>query len=222
MGILDRLSRVVKSNVNSALDSAEDPEKMVNQTIEEMKKSIREGRKEVVTAMANEKLIAKKHEAKLKEAQDWESKAMLALKSGDESLAKEALKMKRRVESDADELQAQRNEAGNFVDDLRGRLEGAEAKVEELQNTKSSVTSRVRKARKPIGSGSGASGSALDRFDSLNDRIEGMEAEVEAAAVLDDKPSEADLERRFARLEREMDSTDGLDDELSALKKKLQ
>lgn len=223
MGILDRLSRVIKSNVNTAIDSAEDPEKMVDQTIREMKDSIRQARKETVTAMANEKLIAKKVEEKLKEARDWENKALLALKAEDEDLAREALKRKRRVEGEADDLKGQRNEAANYVDDLRTRVEEAERKLVELENTKGTIAARVRSARRPAGTSSDSGKSAaLDRFDNLSSRIENMEAEVEAASVLDDRPSESELERRFARLERNLEQTDGLDDELAELKKKLQ
>ncbi len=224
MGILDRLSRVIKSNVNSVIDSAEDPDKMVDQTIEEMKKSIREARQETVSAMANEKLIAKKVEERLKDARGWEKKALLALKSGDEELAREALKRKKKVEAELDDIEGQRREAANFVDDIRSRVEEAEAKLEELQNTKATITARVRSARRSDGSSSGRSGksAAMDKFDNLTSRIDGMEAEVEAASILDDKPSEADLERKFARLERSMKQTDGLEDELAELKKKLQ
>lgn len=223
MGILDRLSRVIKSNVNSAIDSAEDPEKMVEQTMREMKDSIRQARQETVTALANEKMIGKKVEEKLKEARDWENKAMLALKAGDEPLAREALKRKRKVEGEVNDLDGQRAQAAKFVDDLRARVEEAEAKLVELENTKTTIAARVRSARRPAGASAESGKSAgMDRFDALSSRIENMEAEVEAASVLDDRPSESDLERRFARLERQVQQNDGLDDELAELKKKLQ
>jgi phage shock protein A len=196
---------------------------MVEQTVGEMKRAVRQGRQETVQAMATEKMIAKKLEEKLREARDWETKAMLALKSGDEELAREALKRKRRVEAESNELEGQRAEAAKFVDDLRSRIEEAERKVVELENTKAAVAARVRSARRPAGASAGSGRSAaMDRFDNLSSRIETMEAEVEAAAAIDDRPSEADLERRFARLERTMTETDGLDDELAELKKKLQ
>lgn len=222
MGILDRLSRVVKSNVNSVLDSAEDPEKMVKQTIEEMEASIRQGRKEVVSAMANEKMIAKKQEEALRKSKDWENKAMLALKAGDEELAREALKRKKKTEVEAADLEGQRREAAAYVDDLRGRVEEAEKKVEELKNSQSAISSRVRAARSaPEGSLSSGKSSAMDRFDNLANKIEEMEAEVEAASVLDDgRPTESELERKFARLGTET-KVDELDDELAALKEKL-
>lgn len=222
MGILDRLGRVIKSNVNSVIDGAEDPEKMVKQTIQEMEESIRQGRKEVVTAMANEKMIAKKQEETLRKAKDWEGKAMLALKSGDEELAREALKRKKKTEAEAADLEGQRRESAAFVDDLRGRLEVAEKKLEELRNSQSMITSRVKAARRTPEGAMPSSGksSAMDRFDNLASRIEAMEAEVEAASVLDDRPNEAELERKFARLAAEPRGDD-LEDELAALKEKL-
>ncbi len=220
MGILDRFSRVIKSNVNSVLDSAEDPDKMVGHTINEMETSVRQGRKEVVTAMANEKMIAKKQEEALKKAKDWETKAMLALKAGEEDLAREALRRKKKIEVEADELEGQRNEAAAYVDELRGRIEDAEKKVEELKNSQGRISSRVRAARKQGSGGSGGRSSAMDRFDNLANKFDDMEAEVEVASILDDRPSEAELKRRFARLGRE-GNEDELDDELAALKNKL-
>lgn len=221
MGILDRFSRVIKSNVNSILDGAEDPEKMIKQTITEMEESIRQGRKEIVTAMANEKMIAKKQEEALRKAKDWESKAMLALKSGDESLAREALRRKKKAEAEVDELKGQRNEAMNYVDELRDRVDGAEKKLEELRNSQGMISSKVKSARKQGESGSGGGKSAaMDKFDNLASRFDQMEAEVEAASVLSDGPSEAELERKFARLGKET-KEDSLDDELAALKDKL-
>jgi phage shock protein A len=221
MGILDRLGRVIKSNVNSVIDGAEDPEKMVKQTIQEMEESIRQGRKEVVTAMANEKMVAKKQEESLRKAKDWEGKAMMALKAGDEELAREALKRKKKAEAESAEFEGQRRESASFVDDLRGRLEIAEKKLEELRNSQSMITSRVKAARKsPEGNAGTGKSTAMDRFDNLASRIEAMEAEVEAASVLDDRPTESELERRFARLANEPKGDD-LEDELAALKQKL-
>jgi phage shock protein A len=219
MGIFDRLGRVIKANVNSVLDDAEDPEKMVKQTIAEMEESIRQGRKEVVQAMANEKVMAKKREKALHKAKDWEDKAMLALKGGDEELAREALRRKKTADAEAEELEGQRREAAAFVDDLRDRIEAAEKKVKELQHGGGRIASRVRKARQhPDGRGSRSN--AMDRFDDLAARVDHMEAEVEAASVLDGKPSEAELERRFARLDAD-GGKDDVDDELAALKKQL-
>jgi phage shock protein A len=223
MGILDRFSRVIKSNVNSVLDGAEDPEKMVKQTITEMEETIRQGRKEVVTAMANEKMIAKKMEELLRKAKDWENKAMLALKSGDEELAREALKRKKKVEAEADDQEGQRREAAAYVDDIRSRIEEAEKKVEELRNSQGRIAARVRSARQQSeGRTSSGKSAAMDKFDHLSSKIENMEAEVEAASVLDDgRLSESELERRFARLNRDQREADPLDDELAALKDKL-
>jgi phage shock protein A len=217
MGILDRLGRVIKANVNSVLDGAEDPEKVVGHTITEMESSVRQGRKELVSAMASEKMLAKKQEDSLKKARDWESKALLALKAGDEDLAREALRRKKKVEHEAEDFERQRIEAVSFVDELRGRIEAAEKKVEELKNAQGSISSKVRAARKQTTSEASGKSVAMDRFDNLASKFDEMDAEVEAARVLDDGPSEAELEQKFARLGQD----DGLDDEFAALKQKL-
>ncbi len=92
MGIFNRLNRVIKSNLNALIDQAEDPDKMLAQTVEDMKSALRRARKELVEAMGSAKRLEKKEQALEQEAADWESKAVLALEQGDDDLAREALR----------------------------------------------------------------------------------------------------------------------------------
>src|SRR5688500_2634679 len=91
MGIFDRLSTLIKSNINDLITSAEDPEKMLNQIIVDMRDQLVRAKQQVATAIADEKRLRDQTDAEIRQAQDWEQKAMLALQAGKEDLAKQAL-----------------------------------------------------------------------------------------------------------------------------------
>jgi phage shock protein A len=226
MGILDRLGRSLKANLNSLIDRAEDPGKLISQTIEDMQDELKKARQEVVTALATEKQLEKKVADQVQEAEAWERKAMLALEHGDEELAREALKRKKKAEGDAVEAERLRGQQGTYVSELRASIEQLERKVDELKARRGTLAAQVNRARTtstdPLGESGASAGPAspaLSRLREMQDRIDNMEAEVEAHNLLDD-PKRAEVEERFRKLERG-ETRDQLDDELAALKRKL-
>ena len=101
MGIFDRMSRVIKSNLNALVDQAEDPAKLIDQTVLDMEAELKNARGELVSTLGTAKRLvakAKEHEAA---AVDWERKAVLALEQGDEDLAREALRRKATATAEA-------------------------------------------------------------------------------------------------------------------------
>ena len=110
MGIFDRMGKVISSNVNALLDKAEDPKKSVDLIVEEMKDQIRAAKKELVEAVAAEKVLRKKVDDLDAEVQKWERRAELALKAEDEALARDALVQKKRIVADRDRAEALRAE----------------------------------------------------------------------------------------------------------------
>jgi len=220
MGILGRMSQVIKSNLNSLIDKAEDPEKMIEHTIDEMGSEIKKARKEVISTVAAEKGMAKKRDEHLAEAQSWEDKAMLALKANDEELAREALRRKGKSKAEADRVEEARRGQDAYAMELKSALEQLENKVEDLKLRKQTIASQVRQARtapeRAGGSASRFGSKSLEDLDRMSTKIEAFEAEAEAQAAIED-PKRPDLDRRFAELEKET----GVDDELAALKKKL-
>ncbi len=223
MGILDRLGRSLKSNLNSMIDKAEDPAKMITQTIEDMQDELKKARQEVVQALASEKQLGKKTADLVTDAESWERKAMLALEHGDEELAREALKRKKKAEGDAVETDKLRGQQEGYVGQLRASIDQLERKVDELKSRKGSLAASVARARSgPSTDALGESGPAspaLSRLRDMQGKIEDMEAEVEAHNILDD-PKRAEVEEKFRRLERG-ETKDQLDDELAALKRRL-
>ena len=91
MGIFSRLNTVIKSNLNSLVDKAEDPEKLIGQTVIDMKAELKRAKRELVTTLGTSKRLDKEADELEEELGDWERKAVLALKTGDDDLAREAL-----------------------------------------------------------------------------------------------------------------------------------
>jgi phage shock protein A len=232
MGIFDRMGKVISSNVNALLDKAEDPQKSVDLIVDEMKDQIRAAKKELIDGIAAEKVLRKKVEELDIEVDKWERRAELALRSDDEKLAREALVQKKRVVGERDRAEALRAEQRSAVINMKGELERMEHKQSELQARKGTLAAQLKQAQSGGGSealGAKGSGSgAFAEFRRMEDRIEGVQAEVEAArevdAALNDGMSEAELEAKFNALEskgRTSTASSEVDDELAALKKKV-
>ncbi len=220
MGIFSRFNRVLKSNLNSMLDKAEDPAKLIDQTVVEMEAELKNAKKELVQTLGSAKRLEKKKKELDDEVARWEDKAVLALKAGDEVLAREALKMKQRTARQLEEADRQAAEQEKAAFEMKDTLEEIERKIEDLKARKSSLAAKVRRARQePDDDAISGRGGAFGDLERLAGRIDGLEAEIEAHGVLDDE-STRDIEARFRKLERQAGTTE-VDDELEALKRRL-
>ena len=99
MGLFSRFKRAVKSNINDMISKAENPEKMLNQLIVEMNEQLIESKKTVAVAIADEKKLERQIVMNRDQADEWERKAMLAVKSGEDDMAKEALLRKQEYDN---------------------------------------------------------------------------------------------------------------------------
>ena len=91
MGIFDRLSTLLRSNINDLISSAENPEKMLNQILIDMRSQLAKAKQQVAAAIADEKRLRDQADAERRQADDWEKRAMLAVQEGRDDLAKQAL-----------------------------------------------------------------------------------------------------------------------------------
>lgn len=230
------MGKVISSNFNALLDKAEDPRKSIDLTLQEMHEQLKAARQEVVRSVAAEKQLKKKVQELDDEVRTWEQRAELAIRHDDDSLAREALLQKRRVTAERDRAEALRAEQRGNALEMKRELERMESKVEEVSARKGTLVAKAQQAKLASESGSNASvgGGAFAEFRRMEDQIEGVETALAAQSEIDialNQPgpsglSRAEVEAKFRQLEgsgeySESGGTSPVDDELSALKKKI-
>ncbi|MCA9517928.1 MAG: PspA/IM30 family protein, partial [Myxococcales bacterium] len=188
MGIWGRISTLVKSNINALISKAEDPEKILNQLIIDMRQQFLEARKQVAVSIADEKRLKRQYEQELEKAQEWEKKAMVAVKAGRDDLAGQALARKAEHDKLAEEWQQQWVAQKQAADQLRNALTQLNAKIQEASRKKNLLIARAKRAeaQKKIQdtmSGIGDN-SAFDTFARMEEKVDQKEAEAQAAVEL--------------------------------------
>ena len=224
MGIFSRLNRVIKSNLNALIDQAEDPDKMIGQTVTDMKLALKRARKELIEALGSAKRLDNKEQELEQEAADWEQKAILALERDDEELAREALRRKARAIRESQSVRARAAEQASAADAMKAQLERIEEKLDDLKDRQKTLAAQVRQARTQqpdpaLPSGDRLGGGAFTDLERMADQIDQLDAEVEAHEILE-SPKRADIDARFRALESQ-EGEDDVEDELAALKAKL-
>ncbi len=221
MSIFSRIQTIISSNINALLDGAEDPEKMINQTLVEMQESLRETKVAVARAIRDKKMLEDKYEETAKQVDYWEEKAVIAVEKGDDALAKEALKRKNDQSEAAADLKNQLETMTKNVDALKSSCAALESKMEEAKRKKEVLLARLKNAEtskkinENVGKFKATSTSAFETFDRMEKQVNYAEAEAEAVQELSDP--DTDIKKKFEQLE----SNDKVDNELEALKKRL-
>lgn len=215
MGLLDRFTRAVRANLNDLLGS-DDPDTLIGASISELENGAKDGKRDLLTSVATAKRLRGEADERQKEAAQWAERAALAVRKGEEDLAREALKQKLRLSKEADRLTAESASHDKAARELEKAIETMEQQAKELAARRSSLVAEVRAARAQD-TRLASSASELSR---ATERVAALEAEVEAAQVLAPK-READLLQRFAELERSAEDS-SVEDELRDLKKQLE
>ncbi len=222
MGIFSRLGTLIKSNLNDLITKAEDPEKMLSQVLLEMQQQLVEAKKAVAVAIADEKKLQKQYTAETDKSKEWERKAMVAVRAGDDGLARQALARKNEHETIATQFQQQWISQKQAVEKLKDALRLLNNKIEEAKRKKNILIARKKRAEAQQQIANTMQGlgdtSAFDTFDRMAERIQLMEAEAEAGAELAGELSGDTLESKFHALEAGGTSED---DALSDLKAKM-
>jgi phage shock protein A len=222
MGIFSRLGTLIKSNLNDLITKAEDPEKMLSQVLLEMQQQLVEAKKAVAVAIADEKKLQKQYTSETDKAKEWERKAMVAVRAGDDNLARQALSRKQEHETIATQFQQQWIGQKQAVEKLKDALRLLNNKIEEAKRKKNILIARKKRAEAQQQIANTMQGlgdtSAFDTFDRMAERIQLMEAEAEAGAELAGELSGDTLESKFLQLEQ---GGGGDDDALSELKAKM-
>ena len=204
MGLLERVSTLIRANLNDLVDKAEDPEKVIKQIILDMQNQLMQVKTQVAICTADLHLLHKKQQENEAKAAEWLRKAEMAVNKKDDELARAALERHRHYKqisaSFAEQVQDQQGE----VEKLKTALRKLEQKMEEARNKSDMLLARHRRA-KANGRAADlrtklADGSAVEGYDRMKDKVMRNEAVAEAKTEMLGEPS---VEDRFAAMEKE-------------------
>jgi len=221
MGIFDRLSTMLRSNINDLISRAENPEKMLNQLVLDMRSQLAKAKQQVAGAIADEKRLQAQVEQEKKLSEDWEKRAMLAVQEGRDDLAKQALVRHGEHLQNAVQLEDTWRKHAAETEALKASLRTLNDKIEEAKRKKNILIARQRRAeaQRQIHEtmSSISEKSAFETFERMSERIEQNERKALAAAELTEELEGDSLQKQFAQLEYRSDA----DSQLLALKQKM-
>jgi phage shock protein A len=201
MGIFKRMKDGISSKANAALDKAIDPEKEVDMAILELE----EGRKKALAELISYKTTAKQMEQELEKfaarAADWEKKAMIAVKAGDDEAARLALKEKKAALIEVAKITKDRDEAASYAIQLNKSRKTFETKLQIMKMRKGTMATQIAAARSAGGDAFGNTSEVWDKFQRAEERIdaEAIETEVDAAMRGEDAMSTRDFDAKLMK-----------------------
>ncbi|HEY9605155.1 MAG TPA: PspA/IM30 family protein [Allocoleopsis sp.] len=217
MGLIDRIMRVVRANLNNVIGQAEDPEKVLEQAVEDMQQDLIQLRQAVAQAIATQKRTERQAAQAESTAQEWYRRAQLALSNADDDLARDALTRRKSYQETAKAMRTQIEQQSGVVTKLKENMRSLETKISEAKTKKDLYIARARSAQasQKINEmlGNVGTGSALKAFEQMEEKVLQLEAQSEAIEELGSN----DLEKRFATLE----NGDDVNTELAAMKAQM-
>jgi phage shock protein A len=225
MGMFTKLSTLIKSNINDLISRAEDPEKMLNQIIIDMRDQLAKAKREVAAAIADERKLKAQLDDEVKQARDWEHRAMLAVKEGRDDLAKQALIRQQEHAERAQVIQQTWQEQAAETENLKGSLRQLNDKIEEAKRKRNLLIAKQKRAqaqRRIHETMSGLSdSSAFEAFNRMAEKIEEEERRSIAQVEVSQALGGDSLEQDFVRLEAGNSGGADVEDKLLAIKSQL-
>ncbi len=223
MGIIDRLSRLIRSNINDLIARAENPEKMLGQIIEDMRRQLAQAKQEVAVAIADERKLRSQFEEERSQAEEWERRARLAIREGRDDLAKQALVRGQEHAQHAHELEDQWQKHRSETERLKDSLRQLNAKIEEAKRKKNLLIAKQKRAEAQQRIHDTMAGlqdkSAFRAFDQMAEKIESAERKAIATAEVTEELSGDTLVHEFKALEAGGDAA--VEEKLLALKSEM-
>lgn len=214
MGVMDRLSRLIRANVNDMIERSEDPEKMLDQLLRDMQSNMGTARAQVAAMIAQEKELEADRDETAQLSGEWDQKARRAVEAGKDDLAREALRRKRDNDENTGVYEQQLQVQKATVEKLKTQLRQLETKYQSTMSQRDALVARQRRAKAQTQvSQSLTVLSPLDpstELDRMERRIRGAESHVAALTEM----GEESFDAQFA----ELDSDGDIEAQLSALK----
>jgi len=217
MSIFSRVRDLLSANINSMLDSAEDPEKMADEYLRQLNNELYEAKTNVASAMADATKLNTRETQYTVETEQWATKAEAALRAGNEELAKAALARKVQASKLAAQYKEQSDQQDQQVEQLQQALVQLETRIAETKAKKELIVAKKNRAQTQEAIQRTVRGlgniNAMDKLDQLEERVDDRLAKADAMSKLE----QGTLENKFRDLERDSE----VDSELAELKKKL-
>ncbi|MGD1858196.1 MAG: PspA/IM30 family protein [Leptolyngbyaceae cyanobacterium] len=218
MGLLDRFLRVARASLNDTLNGAEDPEKLLEQTVAEMQENLLQLRQAVAVAIATQKRSDRQYDQARSQAREFYNRAQIALQKGNEALAREALERRQSYLETAKALESQLHQQQTTVQQLKANMRTLESKIAQARTQKDMYIARARSAKASQKLNEMMTQVNGGTFNQIEDKILAMEADAAAAAEISQLGQDS-LDQRFAALDSDQSP---VDHELAALKARLQ
>ena len=223
MGLIDRIWRVIRANINSMVAEAQDPEKVLSGIVMDMQEDLIILRQAVAQAIATQKRVERKCMQAETTADQWRSRAELALAQGDEMLARQALVRRQPYSETARTLRQQMGEQSTVVGKLKQDLQALEQKIARVKAKKDLYIARARSAKASVqineimgNLNSTASSSAWERMEeqvhqseAMAELTRGMGSDEERIARFTALDAGGDVDRELASLKAQVLGTDG-------------
>ena len=216
MSIFSRMGDIINSNINSILDKAEDPEKMVRLIIQEMEETLVEVRSTSARAIADKKELQRRQEWLMDEVSEWERKAEVAIQKGRDDLAKGALVERNKAQEAADSIAAERSMIDATLAKLGDDVATLQAKIKDAKARQNAIVLRGQAAQTRLGVKRQLSDHSIDdallRFEQYERKMDDLEGEIESFDL-----GQQTLAEEIEDLER----GEELDNQLAAFKEKV-
>lgn len=218
MGILDRITRLLKANVNELISKAEDPKLIIEQAIRDMRSAYQDAREEVAEAIAQQNKLERERDLNRQRTEEYDGKARDALKMNREDLAREALNRKKNFEQVAAGFDQQVAQNDHIIEELKAQLHALERKISEMETQKELLQARQQTAqaseRLERISGFDKAEGAAAAFSEMERRVSGMEDKAKAMSELREQ---GDLDSELAEIGKKSE----VEDELARMKREM-
>jgi phage shock protein A len=217
MGLFSRFTDIINANLNSMLDKAEDPEKMIRLIIQEMEETLVEVRSTAAKHIAEKKTVLRQVSVLESSIRNWQIKAVFALEKGRDDLAKMALTEKQKCNAQLAEVQKELVQLEECLSNIQGDSQRLQDKLSDAKRRQEAYVLRQKSAEVRLKVREKAAiyniDEAISKFERYQEKIDRVEAEVEAY----DMTQNQDLESQF----RSLEDDENLEQEFAELKKKV-
>ena len=215
MALLERVSTLIRANLNDLIEKAEDPEKMIKQVILDMQNQLMQVKTQVAIAIADQHVLENKRGENSQRESEWMRKAELAVDKRQDDLARAALERSMSYKQTVANFEAQIEDQKGEVENLKSALHKLEQKLAEAESKSEMLIAQHRRSR-ALSKASDAQIAIGDRskiaaFERMKNKVHHAEAVSHATSgmigdSLEDKFAELEKEEEIERLLNELKS----------------